>query len=156
MPWGQFSHMCQKTLMNYYIYFDSIMNYGFLFWGHFLDSAKIFRLQKNISRIMWGCRSGDSFIHLFMKLKIVPLPSQYIFSLLLFLIKNRNQYPVNSEIRHINTRQHSNFHQPLPSLTKCQKGTYYLDIKVYNGLPSCIKDGSDNPNTFKLLLRDFV
>jgi hypothetical protein len=53
-------------------------------------------------------------------------------------------------IHHINTRQHSNFHQPLPSLTKCQKESYYPGIKVYDGLPSDIKNVSDNPDSSQL------
>ena len=118
--------------MIYYTYFHFIMNYGLLLWGRSSDSEKNFRLQKNIIRIMLGCRSRDSCRKLFQKLQILTLPSQYIFYLLLFVTNNRNQYTVNSEIHHINTRQHSTFHQPLPSLTKYQKGTYCLGIKGYS------------------------
>jgi len=86
----------------------------------------------------------------FYEMKIIlPLPSQIIFSLHFFVIKNRNQYTVNSKTHYINTRQHSNFHQPLPTLSEYQKGTYCLVVKIYNELPSYIKDVSDNPNRFK-------
>jgi hypothetical protein len=61
------------------------MTYGLLFWDHSPDGVKIFRLQKKIIRIMLGSRSGGSCRKLFMKLKILPLPSQYILSLLLFI-----------------------------------------------------------------------
>ena len=126
-------NVLHKTLrMIYYTYFHSNFNYGFLLWGRSSDSEKIFRLQKSIIRIMLGCRSRDPCIKLFMILKILTLSSQYIFSLLLFVINNRNQYTLNSEINHINTTQHSKFHQPLLSLTKYQKGTYCLGIKVYS------------------------
>jgi hypothetical protein len=37
------------------------------------------------------------------------------------VIKNMEQYTVNSEVHHIDTRQHSNLHQPLPNLAKYQK-----------------------------------
>ena len=37
---------------------------------------------------------------------------------------------VNSEIYHIDTRQHATFHQPSMNLTKYQKGVYYLGVKV--------------------------
>ena len=149
--------MSQKTLkIIYYVYAHSIMNYGLLFWGHSSISAKICRLQKNVMKIILGHRSRGSCRNLFMKLKMLPLLSQYIFSLHLFVIKNRNQYTFNSRIHHINTRQHTNFHQPLPSLTEYQKGTYSLVIKVYNELPSYIKDVSDNPNRFKSILKDVL
>ena len=105
--------------MIYYSFFHSVMTYGLLFWGHTSDSIKIFRLQKKIIRIMMGCRSSDS---LFFNLEILPLPSQYILSLLLFMMKNRKQFMVSSEIYHIDTRQQANLHQPSMNLTKYQKG----------------------------------
>jgi len=87
------------------------MTYSLLFWGNSPDSIKIFRLQKKIIRIMVGCRYRDSCKKLFINLEILPLPSHYILSLLMFMIRNRSEFLVNSEIHHINTRQHANFHQ---------------------------------------------
>jgi hypothetical protein len=88
-----------------------------------------------IIRIMIGCRSRDSCRKLIFNLEISPLPSQYSLSLLLFMIRNKNQFPVNSEIHHIDTRQHANFHQPSVNVTKYQKGVYYIDVNVFNMLP---------------------
>jgi len=51
------------------------------------------------------------------------------------MLRNKNQFLVNSEIHHIDTRQHANFHQPSVNMTKYQKGVYYLGAKVYNMLP---------------------
>jgi hypothetical protein len=102
----------------YYSYFHSVMTYSLLFWGNSPDSIKIFRLQKRIIRIMMGCRSTDSCRKLFFNLETLPLPSQYIFSLLLFKIRNKNQFLVNSEIYHTDTRQYANFHQPSVTVTK--------------------------------------
>jgi len=63
---------------------------GLLFWGHSTDSIKILRLQEKIIRIMMGCGSSDSCRKLLCNLEILPLPSQYILSLLLFMIRNKN------------------------------------------------------------------
>jgi len=115
------------------------MTYGLLFWGHFSDSIKIFKLQKKIIRIMISCRSSVSCWKLFFNLEILPPPSQYILSVLLFMvIRNRNQFTVNSETYHIDTRRHSNFHQPPVNLTKYIKGVYCLGVKVFNMLSSYI------------------
>ena len=114
--------------MIYYSYFHSVMTYGLLYWGNSPDSIKIFRLQKKIIRIMAGCRYRDSCRKLFISLEFLPLPSQYILSLLMFMIRNRSQFLVNSEIHHINTRQHANIHQPSVNVAKYQKGVYYLGI----------------------------
>jgi hypothetical protein len=55
-------------------------------------SVKIFKIQKNIIRIITGCRSRDSCRDVFKKLKILPLQSQYILSLLLFVVYNKNKF----------------------------------------------------------------
>jgi hypothetical protein len=66
------------------------MNYGLLFWESSTESIKIFKLQKKIIRIMIGYKSNQACRELFVKLGILPLPSQYFLSLLLFLNKNKN------------------------------------------------------------------
>jgi hypothetical protein len=137
----------------YYSYFHSIMTYGLLFWGNSPDSITIFRLQKRIIRIMLGRRPRDSCRGLFFKLEILPLPSQYILSLLLFMMRNKKQFLTNSEIYHSNTRQQANLHLPLVNVTKYQKGVYYQGIKVFNTLPSYINMESDNPMKFKRTLK---
>jgi hypothetical protein len=67
-----------------------------------------------------------------MKLKMFPLPSQYILSCLPFVFKNKKRCTDNSVLYHIDPRQRLNLHKPLPNLTKYQKCVYYLDIKVFN------------------------
>ena len=58
--------------------------------------------------------------------------------------KNKHHFTVNSEIHHYATRWQSNFHQPAANLTKYQKGTGYLGVKVFNKLPLYIKEEFDN------------
>jgi len=81
--------------------------------------------------------------------------TKYILSLLFFMIRNKNQFLINSEICHINTRQHVNLHQPSVNVTKYQKGVYCLGVKVSNMLPPYIKTESDNPKKFKVVLQKF-
>jgi hypothetical protein len=83
-----------------------------------------------------NARNRDSCRQLFKNLKILPLMSQYIFSLLLFVAENRDLYESNSEIHNINTRFSSDLHTPLANLTTFQKGPLYSGIKVFNHLPS--------------------
>ena len=84
----------------------------------------------------------------FFNLEILTLLSQYILSLLLFVIRNKNQFMINFKVYHIDTWQHANFHQPSMHLTKYQKGMYFLDVMVFNKLPTYIKIESDNPKKF--------
>jgi len=97
--------------MVHFSYFHSIITYGLIFWGNSHYSSTVFRLQKRIIRIIVGTRGRDSCSEQFMKLKILPLQSQYILSLLLFVINNRDYFTANSEISNLSTYP---------------KGTYYL------------------------------
>ena len=142
--------------MIYYSYFHSIMTYGIIFWGNSYYSTTIFRLQKSIIRIIVGLRSRDSCTKYFKKLKILPPKSQYILSLLLFVISNKNYFKENSDIHNIDTRTKSNLHQPLANSSIYQKGTYYYGIKVFNNLPSQIKGLSANKNQFSCALESFL
>jgi len=63
---------------------------------------------------------------------------------------------VNSEIHHINTRQHANFHQPSVNVAKYQKGVYYLGVKLFNALPFDIKTEFNNPKKLKVVLQEFL
>jgi len=140
----------------YYSYFHSIMSYGIIFWGQSTNSIQVFRLQKKILRIMMGCKNRDSCTKLFISLKILPLPSQYIFCLLLFVVKNREMFSTNEEIHPFGTRQHHNMHQPSANLTKYQTGVYYMGIKLYNRFPAFLKHVSNNYNKFVPLLKKFL
>ena len=72
------------------------------------------------------------------------------------MIRNRNQFLVGSEIYHIDTKQHANFHQLPVNSSRYQKGVNYLGVKVFNMVPSYIKIESDNPKEFKSILQKFL
>jgi hypothetical protein len=68
--------------MLYFSYIHSIMTYGIIFWGNSPYSIKNFRIQKKVIRLMIGLRKRDSCRAAFRELKILPLCSQYIYSLM--------------------------------------------------------------------------
>jgi hypothetical protein len=68
----------------------------------------------------------------------------------MFVVKNKLHFTVNSEIHNTNTRQHSNLHQPTPNLTGFKQGIYYSGVKIFNNLPSHIKQLSDKPGILEL------
>jgi hypothetical protein len=81
--------------------------------------------------IMDSCR--DSFRKL--GILVLPLQSQYILSLLMFVVKNRYIFKMNSDVHTCNTRSNQDLHLPPVNLTVFQKGGWYSDIKFYNHLP---------------------
>ena len=74
-----------------------------------------------------NARNRDSCRQLLKNIKILPLKLQYIFSLLLFVAKNRDLYESNSEIHNSNTKFSSDLHTPTANLTTFQKGPFYLE-----------------------------
>jgi thiamine pyrophosphokinase len=93
---------------------------------------------------------------LFKELNILPLHSQYVLSLLLFVVKNIDDFKSNVEVRSINTRHKSDLFPPATKLTKNHKGVYYSGIKIFNQLPQSIKNLSWNVKKFKLALKKFL
>jgi hypothetical protein len=65
------------------------------------------------------------------------------------MIRNNNQFQVNSEIHQINTRQHADLHQPSVNVTKYQNRVHCIGVKVFNMLPFYIKTEVDNPKILK-------
>jgi hypothetical protein len=107
--------------MVYYAFFHSVMAYGLIFWGNTNHSMRIFKLQKRAVRIMVGAGNRDSCRKIFTSPKILPLPSEYIYSLVMFVINNRDLF-TNTDKYKIVTRNSSNLYFPLTNLTIFQKG----------------------------------
>jgi len=89
-------------------------------------------------------------------LNILPLPSLYIFSILRFVMQNRELFTTNNEIHHHGTQQTHNFHFPLENLKKYQSEVFYMGIRIYNSLPPYIKLESNNLIKFESLLKKFL
>jgi hypothetical protein len=81
-----------------------------IFWGNSSYNINIFCLQKKVIRIMSSTRNRNSRIQLFKILKILPFQSQYIYSLLCFVINNTEQYQFISEVHNRTTRQGPNLY----------------------------------------------
>ena len=133
----------------YFATVHSIISYGIIFWGISTNSKIIFKTQKRIIRIITNSTNRDSCRDLFKKLGILPLQSQYIFSLLIFVVKNKDLFKTNSDIHSFNTRFNHDLHIPTANLAAFQKGAWYSGVKVYNHLPLPLKHLSHDGFKFK-------
>jgi len=124
--------------MIYFSYVHSVIAYGIIFCGNSHSSTTIFKIQKRIIRVTNNFGRRDSCRKLFKELKILPLASQYIFSILVFVNKNRELFLSNSDNHGINTRYNQNLHMPSTKLTMVQKGVLFSGSRTYNCLPSRI------------------
>ena len=102
---------------------------------HFM---KIFKMQKRMVRIMMGYRNRVSCRSLFKKLEILPLTSQYILLLMLFVIKNKHFFILNTENHTKSTRQLNSLYHPIINLTVYERGVHYMGIRIFNNLPPYI------------------
>jgi len=72
------------------------------------------------------------------------------------VVKHRNLFVSNSEIRNINTRSKYDLHLPTTRLTLMQKGVLYSGSRIYNHLPFHIKCLINDSKQFKVKLRTFL
>jgi len=120
------------------------------------NEKRIFKMQKKIVRIMMGYRNTVSCGSLFKRLGILPLTSQYILSLMLFVAKNKHFFILNSENHSKGTRQLNNLYHPSTNLTVYQKGARYMGIRIFNNLPPHIKEIPNNIKKFENCLKRFL
>jgi hypothetical protein len=102
------------------------MSYGYIFWGNSTDSKRVITIQKKIIRRMASVKRRVSYRELFKKLNILPLVSEFLLSLLSFIVENMEKF--QTDIYNINTRHTHDLHQPSANLTNYQKGVYYVGI----------------------------
>jgi hypothetical protein len=79
----------------YFFYVHSILSYGRIFWGNPSHSEEIFKIQKRKVRIIMNSSKNASCRQLFKELNILPNQYQYIWSILLFVTKNKDQFLFN-------------------------------------------------------------
>jgi hypothetical protein len=82
--------------------------------------------------------------------------SQYIYSLLLYVINNKDVFNFNIDIHKYTTRFHGNLHVPIINITRFKKGASISGIKIYNHLPQSIKILANGENNFKFAIQKFL
>ena len=136
--------------MIYYASFHSVMSCGIIFWGNSSHTSIMFRILKKSIRIVEGCGNRVLCRNLFKKLQILHLTSQYMLSLLMFVVQNKNLFLTNSENHNLDTGQRNNLHLPQANSIIYRKKAYNSGIKILNNLLLEIKKGSGNKKNLKL------
>jgi len=140
----------------YFAHIHSIINYGMIFWGSSSYANKVFILQKKIIRIITNTRPRDSCREVLKSMEIMTLYSQYIYSLVLYTVNNKQIFDANNKVHKYKTTNNNNLHCPIANLSKFNKGAYISDIKVFNHLPQCIKALTNDHKYFKSTLKRFL
>ena len=147
--------MPQPTLRMIYLpYVHSIMTYSIILWGNSSYSSNIFKIQKRIIRVVMNSCSRDFCWVLFKKLNILPLQSQYIFSLLLLWLRTRIY--INPILRFMVLTPDMVLIYIVLRRVCSKKELSIFGIKVFNKLPSSIKNLSHEEQQFRLPLKRFL
>jgi hypothetical protein len=96
------------------------------------------------------CRS------LFKQLEILPVPCQYIFSLMNFIISNQGNFQTNSFIHNINTRNKHHLHRSNANTSCFKKSTFCAGIKIFNSLPCSLTILMNEKAKSQLALRKYL
>lgn len=139
-------------LTTYHALFHSHLSYGVLLWGISSQSIRVFRLQKRAIRLIENAGFTDHCKPLFVKFKILPIPSLYIFHTLLEIHKNKNLYQLQSELHNYSTRSGELLRAPRYRLAISARNS--LNFNLYNKLPSDLR--VLHFNSFKIKIKQFL
>jgi len=98
---------------------------------------------------MTNSKKMDSCWEMSETMEILPFSSQYIFSLLLYMVYNQHLFIKNLEVHNHDTTSANSFHLPITNLTKYRKGAQYAGIKIFIHLPTHIKCAANEVHVFK-------
>jgi hypothetical protein len=116
----------------------------------------IFILHKRIVTIIASVKSRTPCRNLFMSLEILPLPCEYIFTLMNFILNNQEHFQTNSTTHSVNTRKRDYLHRPTANLSCYQKSAHCVGIKIFNSLPSDLRSLMNKQTQFKVALKRYL
>lgn len=150
------SSIVSKTVLltAYFSFFQSRIGYALMSWGHAPMSKRIFGLQRKALRIIGGLDYREDCRQAFVEHNIMTLPSLYIYQCLIFAHSHKPSFLMHSNLHDYNTRSKDHIYINFHRLSKTQTGVNYNAPKMYNKLPTPIKDLS-LPN-FKIKLKQYL
>ena len=139
----------------YYGHFYAHVQYGVIFWGSSSCAHRVFVLQKRAVRSIFGITQRTSCVPYFKDLKILTLPSLFIYECAKFAKQYPDRYILNSSFHSYPTRGRDNIHIPKHNLALCDKNPSYIVPIIFNKLSCNIKMASTF-TLFKKLLFDYL
>ena len=73
-------------------------------------------------------RTRDSCREVFKDMKILPMYSQHIYSLIIYTVNNKNLHNTNKEIHKYRTKYNNNLHLPILNLSNFNEEAYFSGI----------------------------
>lgn len=130
----------EVCLIAYHALVHSVCVYGLLAWGHSAHISRVFRLQRRAVRVLAQIGYRDDVRIFFEHLRILTLPSQYIYDSLLFFHQNMDRYKRAEEIHHHETRHRCDFRPEFLRLRASWNATLHYAPTFFNKLPFRIRE----------------
>lgn len=140
----------RALLSAYNAFVHSTLTYGVVVWANSAEKQSAFKAQKKCIRAICGINKRESCKPYFKKLKLLTLPSIYIYESALLVKKNLCNYETL-----ISKRHNSKLRQPYHRTVLYSNSTLVMRVIIYNKIPQCFKD-IDNIDIFKLKLKKFL
>lgn len=123
----------------YHATFETHVRYGIAFYGGVPDLRKIFILQKKALRILLGMSIRESCRSMFKNNKILTTYGIFIQECVLFFLKHRELFdPWKPQNAYPSRNLFYNY--PKHKLKQTEFGVHYNCIKMFNSLPSKLKE----------------
>jgi hypothetical protein len=75
---------------------------------------------------------------------------------MMFVVKNMYLYTANQEIHGVNTRQNTDLNLISVRLTALKKGGYFIGMRIFNNLPTNVKQIANKIELFKSALKRYL
>lgn len=139
----------------YFAQFQSLVQYGVVFWGGTSASLPVCILQKRAIRYMLSLRRADSCRKAFKDLRILTISGLYILSIAMFVFDNIDLFKQRNQVHGHFTRGEAKLHIKRHRLAVMDHDLLSQGSKVINKLPSEIV-GMSNRSIFKQSLKSFL
>lgn len=138
-------------LMAYHSLIESHLRYSILSWGHAPAAKRLFRLQRRVVRVIAGLRYRQDCRGAFVRLKMLTLPSLYIYECLRYVRRNIGQFSLRSYVHDRSTRNCEEMVVPYHRLSATRTGLSYYAPMFYNCLHNSFRDLSEKEFTARVL-----
>jgi hypothetical protein len=75
---------------------------------------------------------------------------------MMFVARNRELFVSNANVHNFPTRSHNDLQLPIANLSIFQKGVYFSGVKIFNNLPTDLKQTFCDVNKFKRAIKRFL
>lgn len=126
----------ELAITTYHALFASKLAYGIEIWGTCASGLmeKVFLVQKRAVRTMQRLPFLHPCKEIFKKLKIMTVPSMFVYKLILYADNQKNILGLNCDIHNHETRNRSNFYTVQNRTSKAHNGTKERAKRAYNKL----------------------